>query len=412
MMKPKRLVLTALAASASAAALGLSASPADAALLTKCTGANITGQGSSLQRVAQNNAWGPNFNVSTAGCPGGPTATYTSTGSGAGLAGFGANDPATFSTANAFVGTDDAPDATQIANINSASGTAALTVPVTQAAIAIVLNPPAGCTVPFVKPAALEAAFRGSNKSWTALGATGSACSGQKITRVVRNDSSGTTYQLKHYLYTLNSGVVTGSSTWADLQAASLNTTWPGAVTRSKSGNTPGTVGTGAGSGGGDEVKTVANTPNSIGYVALSDARANLNYNPALPLKFARIGATTTVAQSPSSNGQSTTTANSNCNTNTGAYGTLPSGTASWADVYLTDAGGKYPLCTLTFDLALKDYSKRPFPDAKATATTVRDYLKYIATGTGQAANANKDYATLPTDARSNAQATIAQIVD
>lgn len=411
MMKSKRLALSAIAATgASVAALALTAGAADAALLTPCTGSNIAGQGSSLQKTAQISVWNVKFNTNPLGCAAPnptPTATYTSTGSGAGLTAFGANDPATFDTNYQYVGTDDAPNAAQIANINAASGATNLTIPVTQAAIAIVFNPPANCVPTYTQPLNLEAVMRGASKSWYTLGAPDPACKKIFATRVVRADSSGTTYQLKHYLYARYQGPVLGSLTWQDLQSAANNTTWPGTTIASKAG---GTGAPGSGSGGGDEVKTVANTPGTVGYADLATSRANLNFGPS-PLHFARIGNSDSGAQSPSTNGESTTVANSNCSTANGAYSKLPSGTGDWSQVYsITKTSTKYPICTLTWDLALTNYTPKYGTAGQAFATTVHDYLKYIVTtasGAGQGDNQIHDYAPLAGDARSNASATV-----
>src|ERR1700684_428550 len=86
----------------SAAAVAALAAPgaANAALGTQCSGADITAQGSSLQKGAQVNGWNPDFHTSTtrqAACAGAkgqgtlekPTVKYASTGSGAGLEAWG-----------------------------------------------------------------------------------------------------------------------------------------------------------------------------------------------------------------------------------------------------------------------------------------------------------------------------------
>ena len=109
------------AASASLAVAGIGAGTANATLLTACTGSNITGQGSSLQRAAQG-IWNTQFNVNALGCsvaPNKPTATYTVNSSGTALKAWHSDGTTAFSTSQHFGGTDDAPDATQIANINA-----------------------------------------------------------------------------------------------------------------------------------------------------------------------------------------------------------------------------------------------------------------------------------------------------
>jgi ABC-type phosphate transport system substrate-binding protein len=423
----KRRGLVAFAAIVASVALsGIGAGGAQAALTSHCAGANIEGQGSSLQGAAQDIWTGvvgaAGFNVNASGCNGAlkPTVRYTRSSSGSCLNGWHADGTSTFNTTWAFCGTDDAPTALQITNINAAvgsggSGSKVISVPVAQAAIAIVANPPASCTISDVTAANLEAAFRGSITTWSALGGTGAGCSGT-INIVRRNDSSGTTYQLKHYLSTINGAAVNGTETWTDLQAAATNTTWPGTTTASQSGclmASPCGGGVNSGSGGGDEVKTVGTVTGGLGYAALSDARSVVAGGTYASLKWVRVKRTaTSTGVDPSSNGFVTTKASSNCATATGSYGTLPDTTTSWSGVYYT-ATTNYPICTLTWDLGLADYSQKFGAAGQDLATTVSDYLKYVtATAGGQADYASNDYAALPSDAQTSATAGITMVTD
>ena len=173
-----------------------------------------------------------------------------------------------------YLAVDAAPTAAQIANVNASvaaggSGASVKTIPVAQVAIAILVNPPSGCSISTVTAAQLESAFRGASTTWASIGATGTCSSA--ITRVVPADPSGITYHLKHHLFTINNAVVAGTNTWAGLQAPSLNTTWPGTTLASRLNGT-GPVGSGV--GGADEARTVATTTGSIGFAALPQARA------------------------------------------------------------------------------------------------------------------------------------------
>jgi hypothetical protein len=409
---------------ASVAVSGIGAGGAQAALLSPCAGSNIEGQGSSLQGAAQD-IWtsvvgsvGFNNNMN-GGCTTSPTVRYTRTSSGQCLNKWHADGTTAWDTTVAYCGTDDAPTAAQIANINAStasggSGSSVLSIPVAQAAIAILVNPPAGCSITTATAATLEQAFRGAVTTWAGLGGTG--CGAATITRVRRNDSSGTTYQLKHWLTTQTGTAVHAGTTWGGLQGA--NTTWPGTTTASQSGCSmafPCGGGANSGSGGGDEVKTVGVTSGSLGYAALSDARSVTATGTYPTLKWIQVrqGSTTT---DPSSNGLSSTKARSNCPTANNAYGTLPaSTTASWADVYETTPGFFYPLCTLTWDTALADYTPRYGAGGQAIATTVHDYLNYVLNTSGGQADAltsNNDYGALGTDVRTAATAGIAEITD
>src|ERR1700760_3648838 len=125
----RRLAPTCIVSAAAVAALAAPGA-ANAALGTQCSGSNITAQGSALQKDAQLNVWNPDFNTSTkskAACAGAknqgtlekPTVKYTSTGSGAGLESWGVNKKTPNYATNAFVGTDEPPNAAQTAEIEA-----------------------------------------------------------------------------------------------------------------------------------------------------------------------------------------------------------------------------------------------------------------------------------------------------
>jgi ABC-type phosphate transport system substrate-binding protein len=428
-LRTKKAGVLALAATAAMAVAGAGAGSAQASLLTACGGSNIHGEGSSLQNAAQG-VWTTRFNINTnGGCTvagRNPRVTYTATSSGRCMNGkWGADGVTALDTTVHYCGTDDAPTTGQITNINAATRASVLSIPVTQAAIAIVVNPPAGCTISSITPSDLEKVWRGNITTWAGITGT-SGCGTNTITRVVRADSSGTSYQLKHYLNSQNSAAVCSAAgrtttTWAGLQDPTLNTVWPSVCDSPSTGVTyslAGGLGPAAGSGGGDEAKTVLNTTGSIGYAALADARRSYTGSGNYRWIPIRSGLSTI---NPSTNGLSTTAANSNCTTAANAYGsTLPSATSSWAGVYLVNASTNYPICTLTWDLAVTDYSRAwtGSPTGQAIATTVRDYLNYVNLSLGgQADVVGNDYAALPAgggtgDVQAAAAAGIAQITD
>lgn len=409
------------AVSATMALSGIGASGASAALPGHCTGSAIAGAGSSLQAPAQN-IWTTTFRDTSTngGCLGGPTVSYATSSSGACLNAIGANSglPSSVNTGTSFCGTDDAPNTTQINNIKLATGGNALSIPVAQAAIALVVNPPTNCSITGFNSnpsTTVETVFRGasSTTTWASIGGTGTGCSAA-INRVVRADTSGTTYQLKHYLSTANSASLPGiATTWTQLQGGEPNTTWPGTVVQSRSGCasamtlTGCTGAAGSGSGGGDEARTVAATSGSIGYASLADARSiTISGGATSPTyKWLTLGGV-----NPSSNNFSTARGTSRCpTTGTGTYGTVPTATSPWDSVYLTVPGSSYPVCTLTWDLALSSYAN--FPSGSAKAQSVQDYLHYILLG-GQtdALSSNNDYAILPPDVKTAATAGLSDI--
>lgn len=428
-MKSRRWAVALASVTAMAAVSGIGATGAQAALAGHCGGSNIQGQGSSLQNAAQT-IWTlgvggttTGFNTNSAanggctlgGSPLKPTVRYTSSSSGACLNGFGAGGAAGFTTTFAYCGTDDAPSTAQLTSIGTTTGAKALTIPVAQAAIAVVVNPPAGCAITAITPATLESTFRGAaaTTTWASIGGTGTSCA-NNITRVVRNDVSGTTYQFKHYLTTQNSSPVTGGLSWADLQGGSNSTVWPGAVTRSQSGcatamslNCSG--GVNSGSGGGDEVRTVGATGGSIGYAALSDARAVTTAIGGTDATLKWVKLTTALGNlDPSTNNLSTVKQRSNCPTGAGSYASPTGGaTGDWSGVYVSSTAGNYPICTLTWDLAVNDYTPVFGGGVSATGGTigrgVLDYLHYVLLG-GQTdalgSPAAADYAALPTDVK------------
>src|ERR1700761_1445438 len=132
------------AAGATVLAIGaLAVSAGSASAAPTCGGAAIAGQGSSLQGSAQTELWASANGGYNAAC-GEKQVQYTVSSSGTGL-GSGGFKGGPFENKWSFVGSDDGPNATQIAAAKTASGTNVLTIPVAQTAIGIVVNPPAGC---------------------------------------------------------------------------------------------------------------------------------------------------------------------------------------------------------------------------------------------------------------------------
>jgi ABC-type phosphate transport system substrate-binding protein len=387
--KPGRASLRgALVAGATAGALllaGLGAGTASAAPGCPEKGLTIEGQGSSLQKTAQG-IWTSGYNGI---CTTGPVAKYTATSSGSALKEWNYDlVRGSINTKIQFLGTDDAPTAGQITNIKSTAGGATTEIiPVTQAAIAIVVNPPAECTLTQIKRAELEKVFRGETTTWSGITtASGAGCTGN-IKRVVRSDSSGTSYQLKHYLFSVSGSNLPclTTTTWANLQTPANNTVWPvntgscssptlSPVVKSKA---SGTGAEGTGSGGGDEVKTVNTTGGSIGYAALADVENN------------KTGGTHFVEVQNGTSGGSPTYASplkatkmSNCEKTpyTVPMAAREAGTntdVDWSGVYPTSTTTiNYPICTLTWDVAFKGYSSAGF--AAGTGKVVKDYLSYV----------------------------------
>ncbi len=409
----RRLLPSCIIAAAGVAALAAPGA-ASASLGTQCSGSNIGGQGSSLQKLAQE-IWAPNFNTSsekhacngTQGTKGLPTVKYTSTGSGAGLKSFGVGKVEhKFDATNAFVGTDEAPNPTQKAEIEENETTltprALNTIPVLQAAVAVIVHLPANCVATstsnkgrlVLNNTTLEGIWRGTITKWSEITEGGDKLSGTgcnaetAITHVVRLDGSGTTHVYKKYLGLINKstsfpttnvkGESVGNKTWDEIAEGPENQSWPTAdavVRPEKTGNGP-------------VVAKVAETPSSIAYANLADARANASFVPPtggpnkatfwVPIQ--NKSGTVTYAD-PASNKEVAALKEANCAKTEYTNGEVafpPANTQeSWSEVTTRTAEPHYTICGLTFDLAFTSYGAFPGTSLEE-ATTANNYLQYV----------------------------------
>ena len=416
----------------------------------------VRGKGSSAQKAWQKEIWNPGFNTSadpsacngTQGEKGTPKVTYESTGSGAGLRSWGVEqkkpgeEELWFGPKNAFVGTEIAPNTAQKEAIEShTEGGKLLTIPVGQPAIAIIIHLPKGCEgveggptpgVIALKQKTLEQVFEGKKTKWSQL--LNKAKMKEKvkkqcektghITRVVREDGSGTTDWFMKFMNTVDKGkVVTESGkTWAQEGELGNNTEWPkekeDAVVR--------------GNGGGGVVSAVVATEGSIGYADVSTSRANLNFisateenakkekgkgGPGSPIFWANVENGKGSYANPASNGEVAGISNSNCEetvyTNGGGKKAFPPPGVEepWNEVTTSLTQKHYPLCYLTFDLALTKYKgatkgtfagtgeEEPAEPTKEEAQTVSDYIGYELSAAGQGALLGQDALGDPTSA-------------
>jgi ABC-type phosphate transport system substrate-binding protein len=396
-----------LLAGASAAVLAISGIGATSALAApECPTAppaKLEGQGSSLQRIAQEN-WVSGYASS---CPSGIPVEYTSSSSGAALEAFRYKGASTIETTYGFVSSDDAPNVSQIKNAKEATVSSEggpLIIPVIETSIAVVVHLPTGCTFKTskgIKWTELNKLFNGTLKQWNELSQTegaSSACN-HEITRVVREDGSGTTYQFKNYLSVLETepsssaeGPGCGLSTWASLRTVGTsnepNITWPENQSTCTS-RTPVV----RKKGGGSVAEWVAGHENTIGYVALPDAKAK----GAAVARLQNLGGLTPTYTLPENGSEE-----SNCGERVYTVPTpgRPSGTSSsspaaetgeevdWSEVFgAKPAIGStlYPLCTLTYALSWKHYAKAGYgANSAAIATVTKDYISNYILETGQ----------------------------
>jgi PBP superfamily domain len=415
----------------------------------QCSGGPITGQGASVENVAQG-LWTTGFNTSTnkLACAGGkkqgnkekPVVTYTTTSSGTGLKSWGAEgkkEAIGFGPTNAFIGTAEAPNATQQTNIinNESTPTANTleTLPVAQFALTIYVNLPSGCVASgsntvsgrlAFTDAELQGVYAGTITSWSQISGTGNVIEAAPdetcnlstpITVVVRGEKAGTTNVLKKYLGLINGEAFpsAGGLTWDQLSEGKNNVTWPITVTPTKV------------EGDAAEASLVASTPGSIGYSNLAELRATGLFsdsgsagagtakfwveleNSAKTKGTGSKAKTTYTYQDPSTNGDIEPKASANCKkavyTVNGTTEGFPTAEGLWNAVTTavppsTVKEGSYPLCNFTYVLAFNSYSLLSGGGANENeATTVNNYLKYVANKTGgQELLGVNDYLAVP----------------
>lgn len=440
-----RRALPACLISAAAAVALAAPGAALAKTSTQCSGVNIEGQGSSLQKLMQQSFWTPQFNTSsdkyacsgTQGTGGKPTVKYNSTGSGAGLKSWGIEpkegETPNYGPTNAFVATDEAPSATQIALLmkheTPETAESVLTIPVLQGAVAVGVNLPTGCTATSTadpgrlvfSQATLQGIYAGTVKTWGAIKDSGdevkgTGCAAATIQPVVRQDQSGTTHIFKRFLGLINTSpleTAKGSLTWDELSEGGLSTTWPtaaGVIHAEKS-------------GGGELIALVAKTPSSVGYASLSELRTNTTFKEGGSGKQAfwvelenESKKGKAKYQDPSLNGETATPAGANCKKTVYSNGANPfpppSVTEPWNEVTTKTSEKTYPLCGFSFVVSVTKYSLFPGTSA-AEVETVKNYVQYITDKKGgQALLEGNDYFGLPSAVASIAKVGASSIGD
>lgn len=403
------VLLLVLSATTSLAA-GLSGSAGAAA--PECTGSNIRGAGTVLQRDAQWEVWTPGF--ASEACPEGPTVQYFEAEGVAALENWRYHDgnPAAFNAELQFIATDEPATPAQLANIGKAAGGAdVVVIPVAQAAISIAANPPAGCAVENITNTDLERVFRGVLTQWSQLATAAGSCE-SPITRVVPKDGVGITNQLKSYFFKINptpllctasNGPTGGEATWQELAAVESpatgtpNTTWA----ESCGHRTLSPVVKPISPGNERVVETVAATTGSIGYAALNEAEQVGGEIAILDVQnngWKTVGEATFA--DPADGGLANCAAAKYAVPADGQQGSGGGVGVDWSHVSGSKpgiGGTDYPLCMLTYDLALRGYGSAGYPYKRFK--TVRDFLRDYVVLAGQTALAGSGlyYAPLPT---------------
>ncbi len=465
-----------------AAAVGASAALAAPAGALAATASPVFGTGSSFQANAQNMIWlaaGRGYALH-AGITPVPRITYTSASSGVGLSEFGDDglglQPARDTAAgplgllDGFIGTDDPPSIPQLRLSAQAAGANEVTIPITQAPVAVLLSLPANCTVTegstiSIPNVYLQQAVYGNGTlvssggfpadSWGSLltdaGATITNPAGCTATSTlqVRVGGSGTSYAFKNYMAQINSG------NWPSNYLVD-DESWPTGTSVTDSVRAFNSSDAGN-NGGGALAKHVAAIPGSIGYANLADADSTGNggftsratttttstgisgvpVSPAHQILYAQVqnnglGLTGETYSDPSSAPATPTTTAGNCTTTTGTVAgwtrapTDPK--ASWLGVLASDpniaadstVASAYPACAVTYDVVWDNYNAAPLAalynnaaqgtTAEGTATTVKDYFAYVTSAQGQADVQNGGYNRLPDTIVGKAVAATAQI--
>ncbi len=431
-----RRLLAACVLSAAVAAILVAPGAASASLGTQCSGANVTGQGANVAKIAQQTVWDPTFNTSTSkaacsgtqGSKGKPLVAYTTSSAATGLESWGANKHlgTNFSSTNAFIGASEPPNATQKAEIESFETTlvaqALASIPTFQTAIAVIVNLPANCVATSKKDkgrlelnnVTLEGIFRGTITKWSQIKEDGDTLSGagcnaeSAITPVVRLDGAGTTHIFKKYLSLISNATFTdekeSNQTWNGTSEGTLNTDWPKAanvVRPAKTGDTA--------------IDTkVAETPGSISYTTFAEARANGSFTPSpgtggpntarfwVPLQNNGLGTEKAKYADPSSNKDVAALGDSNCKNTEYTNGEVAFPPASvlepWDEVTTRTTEKKYTLCSIVVELAFTSYSAFPGTSLEE-ATTVHDFFRFVTDSKGNGGQkliAGHDYLALP----------------
>lgn len=436
-------------AAAGLAAFAVSAAPAAAdfseAFQEDCSGSNIDGRGATFVEQAHLNAldgWIAGFNTELCDSIG---VTYNNntvgpagqgqgeTGSGAGRRTFGEtggwNTTGVRHTNIRYAGTDDAPTASQEADIEDGvvadpNDTGVLhSIPVTAGAIPVIVNFPNGCTIPagaqfkpnadgttrFATDNALwEAAWAGEISTWGDLlpGIGGAGCDTKPIKRVVRQDASGTTLNFKIWLNSQDNPD-DNPTNWPSFYGPpnSQNLAWPNnaggtAVLRSAS------------SGNGPLADVVLANDGSIGYSDLATARSKgftMTPGGGDDTFWVPLANGSGSLRDPQSNGvgfKSTSgIAQRGADCGRANFNAQPSTLNNWNLVFAINPPQGYAVCALTYVIAWDDYCDvYGTSDAEqARARSTKDYLNYILNA-GQAKVKALDYSPLPATVLTTAQ--------
>lgn len=428
--------------------------PAASAATVKC--AAITGSGSSLQNLAQKEIWSPTWEKAAVGsnegwekefgaqkCETPASVVYTATSSGKGLAEWGAKEGIVKlaeagngkEELDSFVGTDVGPEGSattgQIGHMDEAGkssteNNAVTAVPVAQSAVSVIVSLPVGCALGKKNEKArisnqpLEEEWNtdtiGFDNLVTNVGIAVAGCESTPVLEA-RETASGTTAGFKRYLDDLEPAVYGPFTETAEKSESQAE--WPELANKNEAGNKT----------GGELAKKVYETPGTIGYADLADAR-NAGFTGVTPHEhtngkgekyysfFVQINnggiGSTSEWESP----EFISTGAANCSKASYPEPAEVAPNVDWSKAKQGNAtvGGTtaYSICTLTFDVAWQHYSfvkaekanKEKIAYTSKQSNTVFDYLAWLvsAEGQGQAALTSGHFAPLPAKIRQEAE--------
>jgi ABC-type phosphate transport system substrate-binding protein len=389
----------------------------------------------------------------------------------------GGETPAPLYKTYSYCGTDEAPSSGQEGEMESHAGAGELkekesieTVPVVQFAVAMIVHLPAGCKAKSVVTTGTKKVklgrlvlneptvakiYSGEITKWSEIKESGDTleCTGgtaeeeSTITPVVRKDKSGTTHVFKEFVSLASGdasvsveggfegcpGGVKGVETkkWSEIAEGCENQRWPVAASVVRP----------ASKGGGALVAEVVAKASSIGYANLADVRTNKSFSTKGVGGEIKPKGTETVQgeqnvkfwtevqnkvgkesyTEPSSNGDTEKAGNSNCAstvyTEVAGKKFPPSSTRkTWNAAKAELNQAKYPLCGMTYDLALREYFPYLLPtggtsaeeeEGKAQATTAHDFLQFVLNSGVEGGGTlikNHDYEKLTTSIKEEAE--------
>lgn len=242
-------------------------------------------------------------------------------------------------------------------------------------------------------------------------------CTGP-VTRVVRQDSSGTTNILKQYLIRVDNertgatcGVISGvTQNWEAY--FTTNTEWPGKQKIGEEG-TCSAITTGAASGGPELIAKLKETAGGVGYIDLAEAigqpgivLASVQNATGTKFEAPSIGggpANCLYSALPAPPGSSNSdavglNAEDNWSNNNEGYASAPANHEN-----ATDLGSKYPICGLTFDLVYTGINSNNGEGKSAISRLTADqrrtmysFFTFILSSAGQEVPGKIHYAPLP----------------